>query len=196
MAEAFDLVIVDEKTLPLVQHLRYRVYVAEKGFALAGADHASRRVFDAADSKGTSFALFDGPDLASSAQVVTVDPRAPGPGYDVFALRDNLPDPSAKAVVVSKLVTAPERRGQKTLGPILKAILEFVKVSGARYIAILVEPQMVKFYASMGFDERATGIDAPPYGVVSLMVFDMQDERHISGKSLAGWMFKSLFQSP
>ena len=38
----FDLVEMTDATLPLVQHLRYRVYCAEKQFAMAGADHESR----------------------------------------------------------------------------------------------------------------------------------------------------------
>ena len=52
---------------------------------------------------------------------------------------------------------------------------------------------MREFYASMGFDVMKEGIEAAPFGTVALMVFDMRDERHTSGKSLAGWMFKSVF---
>ena len=35
----FELVTADPAILPLVQHLRYRVYCAEKQFAMPGADH-------------------------------------------------------------------------------------------------------------------------------------------------------------
>ena len=113
--------------------------------------------------------------------------------FSVFRLSEALPVVGETCVVVSKLVTAPERRGSKTLGPVMRAVLDYVSRNGHRYIAILAEPTMREFYGSMGFDIRADGIDAPPFGKVALMVFDMQDERHTSGKSLAGWMFKSVF---
>jgi hypothetical protein len=45
----------------------------------------------------------------------------------------------------------------------------------------------------MGFEALREGITAAPFGEVTLMVFDMKDERHLSGKSLAGWMFKPIF---
>lgn len=189
----FELVTADPAILPLVQHLRYRVYCAEKQFALSGADHHARLLRDDADSLGETFALFDGADLVSSAQVIPVDPANAPEKFSVFRLSEALPVVGETCVVVSKLVTAPERRGSKTLGPVMRAVLDYVSRNGHRYIAILAEPTMREFYGSMGFDIRADGIDAPPFGKVALMVFDMQDERHTSGKSLAGWMFKSVF---
>ena len=188
----FDLVEMTDATLPLVQHLRYRVYCAEKQFAMAGADHESRLLRDEADRLGQTYALFDGADLVSSAQVIPVEVDDPPEKFRVFDLPGVLPA-GTSCVIVSKLVTAPERRGSKTLGPIMRAVLGYVAKGQHRFIAILAEPQMREFYGSMGFDIRKEGIEAPPFGTVSLMVFDMQDERHTSGKSLAGWMFKSLF---
>lgn len=190
----FDLVEMTDATLPLVQHLRYRVYCAEKQFAMAGADHESRLLRDEADQLGQTYALFDGADLVSSAQVIPVEVDNPPEKFRVFDLPGILPA-GTSCVIVSKLVTAPERRGSKTLGPIMRAVLGYVAKGQHRFIAILAEPQMREFYGSMGFDIRKEGIEAPPFGTVSLMVFDMQDERHTSGKSLAGWMFKSLFAS-
>ncbi|WP_084419927.1 N-acyl amino acid synthase FeeM domain-containing protein [Henriciella litoralis] len=189
----FELVTVDTRTLPLVQHLRYRVYCAEKQFAMPGADHQARMLFDEADQLGVTFALFDGAELVSSAQIIPVDPLNAPDKFAVFALAEVLPHPEASCVIVSKLVTAPERRGSKTLGPVMRGVLEFVATNQHRYIAILAETSMREFYKSMGFDELRGGIDAAQFGIVSLMVFDMKDERHLSGKSLAGWMFKSLF---
>ena len=188
----FDLVEMTDATLPLVQHLRYRVYCAEKQFAMAGADHESRMLRDEADRLGQTYALFDGADLVSSAQVIPVEVDDPPEKFRLFDLPGILPA-GTSCVIVSKLVTAPERRGSKTLGPIMRAVLGYVAKGQHRFIAILAEPQMREFYGSMGFDIRKEGIEAPPFGTVSLMVFDMQDERHTSGKSLAGWMFKSLF---
>ena len=188
----FDLVEMTDATLPLVQHLRYRVYCAEKQFAMAGADHESRLLRDEADRLGQTYALFDGADLVSSAQVIPVEVDDPPEKFRLFDLPGILPA-GTSCVIVSKLVTAPERRGSKTLGPIMRAVLGYVAKGQHRFIAILAEPQMREFYGSMGFDIRKEGIEAPPFGTVSLMVFDMQDERHTSGKSLAGWMFKSLF---
>lgn len=188
-----ELIVVDERTLPLVQHLRYRVYCAEKQFPLPGADHEARRLYDDADTLGVTFALFDGAELVSSAQVIPVDPLNAPEKFDVFQLKTALPRPDHGAVIVSKLVTAQEKRGSKTLGPVMRAVLDFVAQDKRRYIAILAEPSMREFYASMGFDVLAEGIDASAFGSVSLMVFDMRDERHTSGKSLAGWMFKSVF---
>ncbi|WP_300395445.1 hypothetical protein [Henriciella sp.] len=188
-----ELIVVDERTLPLVQHLRYRVYCAEKQFAMPGADHEARMLFDEADSLGVTFALFDGADLVSSAQVIPVDPLKAPDKFAVFDLRNALPRPDHGAVIVSKLVTAPDRRGSKTLGPVMRAVLDFVAQEKRRYIAILAEPSMRDFYVSMGFDIMKEDIDAAPFGKVALMVFDMRDERHTSGKSLAGWMFKSVF---
>lgn len=188
----FDLVEMTDATLPLVQHLRYRVYCAEKQFAMAGADHESRLLRDEADRLGQTYALFDGADLVSSAQVIPVEVDDPPEKFRVFDLPGILPA-GTSCVIVSKLVTAPDRRGSKTLGPIMRAVLGYVAKGQHRFIAILAEPQMREFYGSMGFDIRKEGIEAPPFGTVSLMVFDMQDERHTSGKSLAGWMFKSLF---
>lgn len=188
----FDLVEMTDATLPLVQHLRYRVYCAEKQFAMAGADHESRLLRDEADQLGQTYALFDGADLVSSAQVIPVEVDDPPEKFRLFDLPGVLPE-GTSCVIVSKLVTAPERRGSKTLGPIMRAVLGYVAKGQHRFIAILAEPQMREFYGSMGFDIRKEGIEAPPFGIVSLMVFDMQDERHTSGKSLAGWMFKSLF---
>lgn len=192
MTEA-DLIVVDERTLPLVQHLRYRVYCAEKQFQLPGADPQARLLVDEADRTGVTFALFDRADLVSSAQVIPVDQPEMSGKYALFHLHDALPRPDQGAVIVSKLVTAPERRGSKTLGPIMRAILDFVARENRRYIAILVEPSMRDFYASMGFDKLKEGIETQAFGKVALMVFDMQDERHASGNSLAGWMFKSVF---
>jgi predicted GNAT family N-acyltransferase len=188
-----DLIIADELTLPLVQHLRYRVYCAEKQFAMPGAHHKARLLRDDADPLGQTFALFDGAELVSSAQVIPVDPTRAPDKFAVFGLSAALPSSGETCVVVSKLVTAPERRGSKTLGPIMRAVLDYVAQNGHRYIAILAEPTMREFYSSMGFDIRKEGIDAPPFGTVALMIFDMQDERHTSGRSLAGWMFKSVF---
>ena len=188
----FDLVEMTDATLPLVQHLRYRVYCAEKQFAMAGADHESRLLRDEADRLRQTYALFDGADLVSSAQVIPVEVDDPPEKFRLFDLPGILPA-GTSCVIVSKLVTAPERRGSKTLGPIMRAVLGYVAKGQHRFIAILAEPQMREFYGSMGFDIRKEGIEAPPFGTVSLMVFDMQDERHTSGKSLAGWMFKSLF---
>ena len=188
----FDLVEMTDATLPLVQHLRYRVYCAEKQFAMAGADHESRLLRDEADRLGQTYALFDGADLVSSAQVIPVEVDDPPEKFRLFDLPAVLPA-GTSCVIVSKLVTAPDRRGSKTLGPIMRAVLGYVAKGQHRFIAILAEPQMREFYGSMGFDIRKEGIEAPPFGTVSLMVFDMQDERHTSGKSLAGWMFKSLF---
>ena len=188
----FDLVEMTDATLPLVQHLRYRVYCAEKQFAMAGADHESRLLRDEADRLGQTYALFDGADLVSSAQVIPVEVDDPPEKFRVFDLPGVLPA-GTSCVIVSKLVTAPDRRGSKTLGPIMRAVLGYVAKGQHRFIAILAEPQMREFYGSMGFDIRKEGIEAPPFGTVSLMVFDMQDERHTSGRSLAGWMFKSLF---
>ena len=188
-----ELTVVDERTLPLVQHLRYRVYCAEKQFAMDGADHEARRLYDKADSLGVTFALFEGAELVSSAQIIPVDPLNASEKFEVFDLRSALPRPDQGAVIVSKLVTAPDRRGSKTLGPVMRAILDFVAQENRRYIAILAEPSMREFYTSMGFDAMKEGIDAAPFGKVTLMVFDMRDERHTSGKSLAGWMFKSVF---
>ncbi len=68
-----ELIVVDERTLPLVQHLRYRVYCAEKQFQLPGADPQARLLVDEADRAGVTFALFDGADLVSSAQVIPVN---------------------------------------------------------------------------------------------------------------------------
>ncbi|MGB3627666.1 MAG: hypothetical protein WA989_17700 [Henriciella sp.] len=189
----FELVVADERMLPLVQHLRYRVYCAEKKFEMAGADHEARLLTDTADRLGVTFALFDGAHLISSAQVIPVDPLAPQAGFDVFDLRNSLPRPDQGAVIVSKLVTSPDRRGSKSLGPVMRAILAFVTAEKRRYIAILAEPSMVDFYASMGFDAVRDDLEAAPFGRVTLMVFDMQDEQHLSGRSLAGWMFKSVF---
>lgn len=188
----FEIIPVTDATLPLVQHLRYRVYCAEKQFAMKGADHESRLLRDDADLQGETFALFDGADLVSSAQVIPVKASEASERFQVFDLGSVLAD-GESCVVVSKLVTAPERRGSKTLGPVMRAVLDYVARNKHRYIAILAEAQMREFYGSMGFDIRKEGIDAPPFGTVSLMVFDMQDERHTSGKSLAGWMFKSIF---
>lgn len=188
-----ELIVVDERTMPLVQHLRYRVYCAEKQFAMAGADHEARRLTDKADTLGVTFALFDGAELVSSAQVIPVDPLNASADFDVFQLRNSLPRPDRGAIIVSKLVTSREKRGSKTLGPVMRAVLEFVAQEQRRYIAILAEDTMVDFYASMGFEAARKGIEAAPFGQVTLMVFDMQDPRHSSGKSLAGWMFKSVF---
>lgn len=187
-----DLVKVTDATLPLVQHLRYRVYCAEKQFAMSGADREARLLRDDADRLGETFALFDGADLVSSAQVIPVGANEASEKFRVFDLPSFLSFEET-CVIVSKLVTAPERRGSKTLGPVMRAVLEYVSQNGHRYIAILAEPTMREFYGSMGFEIRKEGIDAPPFGSVALMVFDMQDERHTSGKSLAGWMFKSVF---
>ncbi len=189
----FELTVMDNRTLPLVQHLRYRVYCAEKQFALKGADHEARMLFDEADSLGVTFTLFDGADLVSSAQIIVVDPFNHAERFDVFSLKTSLPRPDHGVVIVSKLVTAPDRRGSKTLGPVMRAVLDFVAQENRRYIAILAEPSMREFYASMGFEVVKEGIEAAPFGAVALMVFDMKDERHTSGKSLAGWMFKSVF---
>ena len=188
-----ELIVVDDRTLPLVQHLRYRIYCAEKKFAMKGADHEARRLYDETDTLGVTFALFDGAELVSSAQVVPVDPLQTPDRFEVFGLRQSLPRPDHGAVIVSKLVTASDRRGSKTLGPVMRAVLDFVAQENRRYIAILAEPSMREFYASMGFDVVREGIDAHPFGQVALMIFDMRDERHTSGRSLAGWMFKSVF---
>ena len=188
-----ELIVVDDRTRPLVQHLRYRVYCAEKQFAMKGADHEARMLYDETDTLGVTFALFDGAELVSSAQVIPVDPLQAPERFSVFDLRHALPRPDHGAVIVSKLVTAPDRRGSKTLGTVMRAILDFVAQENRRYIAILAEPSMREFYASMGFDVMKEGIEAAPFGTVALMVFDMRDERHTSGKSLAGWMFKSVF---
>jgi len=188
-----ELIVCDKRTLPLVQHLRYRVYCAEKQFAMSGADDEARLLLDEADALGVTFALFDGADLVSSAQVIPLDPLNAPRKFDVFDLRTSLPRPDHGAVIVSKLVTAPDRRGSKTLGPVMRAVLDFVAQEKRRYIAILAEPAMRDFYASMGFDVLKEDIEAAPFGKVALMVFDMRDERHTSGKSLAGWMFKSVF---
>lgn len=150
-------------------------------------------LYDDADTLGVSFALFDGADLVSSAQIIPVDPLNAPERFEIFDLRQSLPRPDHGAVIVSKLVTAPDRRGSKTLGPVMRGVLDFVAQENRRYIAILAEPGMREFYASMGFDVMKEGIDAAPFGQVALMVFDMRDERHTSGKSLAGWMFKSVF---
>lgn len=188
-----ELIVCDKRTLPLVQHLRYRVYCAEKQFAMSGADDEARLLLDEADALGVTFALFDDADLVSSAQVIPLDPLNAPAKFDVFDLRNSLPRPDHGAVIVSKLVTAPDRRGSKTLGPVMRAVLDFVAQEKRRYIAILAEPSMRDFYASMGFDVLKEDIEAAPFGKVALMVFDMRDERHTSGKSLAGWMFKSVF---
>ena len=188
----FEIISITDATLPLVQHLRYRVYCAEKQFAMPGADHDNRLLRDDADQLGETFALFDGADLVSSAQVIPVHASKAEERFQVFDLGSVLAD-GESCVVVSKLVTAPERRGSKTLGPIMRAVLDYVARDRHRYIAILAESQMREFYGSMGFDIRKEGIAAHPFGTVSLMVFDMHDERHTSGKSLAGWMFKSIF---
>ena len=45
-----ELIVVDDRTLPLVQHLRYRIYCAEKKFAMKGADHEARRLYERAFS--------------------------------------------------------------------------------------------------------------------------------------------------
>ncbi|MEM5518367.1 hypothetical protein WNY37_15505 [Henriciella sp. AS95] len=189
----FELIVADDRTLPLVQHLRYRVYCAEKQFAMAGADHEARILVDSADRLGVTFALFEGAELVSSAQVIPVNPLATDARFAVFDLASTLPRPDQGAVIVSKLVTSKDRRGSKTLGPVMRAVLEFVAAEKRRYIAILAETSMRDFYASMGFEALKEGIEAAPFGTVTLMVFDMKDERHLSGKSLAGWMFKPVF---
>ncbi len=189
----FELIVADQRVMPLVQHLRYRVYCAEKRFAMAGADHEARILTDEADKLGVTFALFDGAELVSSAQIIPVNPLDEEARFAVFDLASVLPRPDQGAVIVSKLVTAKDRRGSKTLGPVMRAVLEFVSADKRRYIAILAEPGMRDFYASMGFEALREGITAAPFGEVTLMVFDMKDERHLSGKSLAGWMFKPIF---
>ncbi|MEQ9315732.1 MAG: hypothetical protein RLN72_07755 [Henriciella sp.] len=189
----FELVVATERMFPLVQHLRYRVYCAEKKFQMPGADHEARLLTDKADGLGVTFALFDGAELVSSAQVIPVDPLTDASGFQVFDLRNALPRPDQGAVIVSKLVTSRDKRGSKTLGPVMRGILAFVSEERRRYIAILAEPSMVEFYASMGFDAVREDLEAAPFGRVTLMVFDMQAEQHVSGKSLAGWMFKSVF---
>ena len=105
-----ELIVCDKRTLPLVQHLRYRVYCAEKQFAMSGADDEARLLLDEADALGVTFALFDGADLVSSAQVIPLDPLNASAKFDVFDLRNSLPRPDHGAVIVSKLVTAPDGR--------------------------------------------------------------------------------------
>lgn len=193
MAEPIEVLRMDDAHLPLVQHLRYRVYVSEMGFALAGADHRARRLISSTDSLGETFVLFRGDVLAATCQLIPLD----GPGdlvpFEDWQIGQHLPDHAGQTLVVSKLVTDPQHRGRDILNPLLERLMRAILGSGRRYAMIMAEPHLREFYKALGFAERATDLDIRPYGRVSFMVFDLEDPRHKAGTTLAGWMFKSAF---
>ncbi len=195
MSDTYTLARVDDRIWPDVRALRYRVYVEEKKFAVAGADPATGQLSDPADPMGVTLALFDEGRLVSSVQVIPLaDWRAAGksPALDLSRYVSGDLD---RAVMVSKLVSDPSFRGSGTLGAILRGVLHEVKALAARWIIIIAEPQMAGFYKSMGFQELEAGLKTPDYGDVCLMAFDMRDPRHKDGDSLAGWMFRDVFQA-
>ncbi|WP_084397016.1 hypothetical protein [Henriciella aquimarina] len=189
-----ELIVVDERTLPLVQHQRYRALCTGGQGPVAGADHEARRVAHEHDRHGVTFALFDAADLVASAQVIPVSPMTPASAYDVYDLRNTLPRPDHGAVIVANLVTTPVRKGSNLLEPVMRAVLDFVAREKRRYIAVLADPALRDFYASMGFDTVREGLaSGRASGEVALMIFDMRDTRHTNGESLAGWMFGPVF---
>ena len=192
-APPFEVQEVTEATLPLVRHLRYRVYVGEMGFALAGADHVARLLFDAADERGTSLALFAGPELAATVQLIPLTADALAGPFAALDLDRRLPQHDGRAIYVSRLASDPRWRGQASLTELMKASFAHILAADARHVVILAEDKLVAFYRAMGFDLLEAHIDMPPYGAVNFMVFDMDDPRHRDGKSLAGWLFRSAF---
>lgn len=194
MSEAFEIVPVTAKLLPLVQHLRYRVYVAEKGFPFAGADHVSRRLISEQDGLGESFAMFATDELAGTVQVIPVTPQLAVGELAALGLAEADGMLAEGVVCISKLVTDKRFRGQASLTPLLRATFDAFLNTGSRYAVILAEPMMKDFYASIGFAVDREDMNVPPYGPVLRMVFDMRDARHPAGKTLAGWMFPAAFQ--
>jgi predicted GNAT family N-acyltransferase len=194
MADAvMDIVEVDAAILPLVQHLRYRVYVREMGFALEGADTRSRRLVQPTDALGRSFALFRDDILAASCQLIFIDGPDDLAPFTGWGIDTHLPDFAGQAVIVSKLVSDPRERGREVLNALLGRLFETIIAERRRYAVILAEAHLKAFYTALGFVSRASGVNVPPYGAVDFMVFDMADPRHAEGKTLAGWVFKSAF---
>jgi|GEM_PF-1974933 len=194
MAEAvMEIVEVDAAILPLVQHLRYRVYVREMGFTLDGADSRSRRLIQPTDALGRSFAVFRDDVLAASCQLVFLDTLGDLAPFDSWGITTHLPDHVGQAVIVSKLVSDPRERSREVLNALLGRLFETIIAENRRYAVILAEAHLKAFYTALGFVSRASGMEVSPYGAVDFMVFDMADPRHADGKTLAGWVFKSAF---
>ena len=191
-----EVIEVDARTLALVQHLRYRVYVREMGFTLDGADAEARRLVQPTDTLGRSFALFRDDVLAASCQLIFIDASDDLAPFANWQIDTQLPDFAGRTVIVSKLVTDPRERGREVLNALLGRLFEAIIAEQRRYAVILAEAHLRDFYTALGFVSRRGGLQVAPYGSVDFMVFDMEDPRHAAGKTLAGWVFRSAFARP
>jgi hypothetical protein len=186
----------DAALLSLAQHLRYSVMVGELGESPRGADHARRLIADELDDTGTTWVAFAGAQLAGTVRIN----RLEDDGVDVYFRGYELPPLgpafAGKTIVVTRLISRSDR-GTEVVGQLAGAVLNAVAASGARYIAIAVEPHLIAFYRSMGFT-TAAGEPASPSAssVMTLMLFDFEDRRHREKKTLAGWLYPGLFPPP
>lgn len=178
--------------LHLVQHLRYEVLVGEQGLAPPGADHERRMLADSLDATGTSFAAFEGARLVGTVRVNIVADGGADAFADAYHLADLGSGYEAKTALVTRLIN---RGGAPLLSKLVTEVLGVVAARGARWIAIGVEPDLVAFYASMGFAPFREDVASPSGARRTVLVFDVEDPRHAKKETLAGWLYPKLFES-
>lgn len=195
--DRIEVLSVDARLTPLVQHLRYRIMAGEMGYVMEGADARSRRLIAPTDGLGESLAVFVGDELAASVQLVTLTvpvmrQHFAGMGLEVL-LDAHVPGHDGRALFILRLVSDARFRGASVMTPLLNAVFERFLAGHGRYAVIIATDLLRGFYEGMGFTVRAEGINMPPFGPHNLLVFDREDPRHMAGTTLAGWMFREAF---
>jgi len=204
--DTIDVVAADAAPLlHLAQHFRYAVLVGDLGANPHGADHHNRLVVDALDDPGSNFLAFKGAAIVGAVRVnVVADGGADdySAAYGLNALGSGF---ERRTAIVTRLVsraaaapanTAPSARGGgAVLTKLLEAILNVVQARALRWIAIGADTALVGFYRSMGFAPHLANVLSPTGERRDVLLFDMEDPRHAAKKSLAGWLYPTLFSS-
>jgi GNAT superfamily N-acetyltransferase len=165
----------------IVEHLRYRVYVAENRFLHDVADHEHQRLADPTDANCDHFlARVDGEPVGTFRVEPGMRSEFEPKDREIYDLaRFSGVVPRERMCLFTRLLVLPEYRGGLVPFRLIEASAEYVRDNGIELAFLYCEPHLLNLYLGIGFRAYKGLVDHPEPGALVPLVFVASDAAYL-----------------
>ncbi|MCE5285813.1 MAG: GNAT family N-acetyltransferase [Pelosinus sp.] len=164
-----------------IYHFRYEIYVEEMSKQLTEADHTNKLLYDDLDEQGLLLCAKVGSKIIATARI-NIGPVTNFPpilisqlSLDVFQNHKN----SLNFSYCSKLMVAPSYRNSAAVYLLIAKCYELSYANNVSFVFVICNFHLIRFYEKMGFHRFGGNYFIPGYGLMTPLVFSMDDIQHL-----------------
>jgi predicted GNAT family N-acyltransferase len=164
-----------------IYHFRYQIYVEEMSKQLIEADHNNKLLYDELDEQSLLLCAKVGTKIIATARI-TIGSLTDFPPALIDQLSLNVfqsYNSNQKFSYCSKLMVTPTYRNSPVVYLLIAKCYELSNTNNVSFVFVICNFYLIRFYEKMGFHCLGRNYLISGYGLMTPLVFSMDDVQHL-----------------